>query len=90
MTITKKELDQLRANRPDQNRELHYTIGGPAEAYVHASVEAERIGRLVRGDRRLQQALQQLRQDQAFASREGLSKAHFNAHGQTPTVKPGR
>lgn len=88
MTVTKAELDQLRTNRPVRNQALHYTIGGPNEARVHSNVESERIGKLVRGDRRLQEALQQLRQDHAFASREGLSKAHFNAQAQTHTMKP--
>jgi hypothetical protein len=84
--ITKKALEQLRVSQPKHNHELHYTIGGSIEAQVHSSVEAERIGKLNNGDRRLQESLEQLRNDYAFSSREGQAKAHFNQ--QTQAIKP--
>ncbi|MCJ8274572.1 MAG: hypothetical protein MJK04_34885 [Psychrosphaera sp.] len=76
--ITKAELERLRSTRPSHNQELHYTIGGAIETQVHSSLEVERIGKLNRGDRRLQEALADLRHEQAFKTREGLAKAQFN------------
>lgn len=81
--ITKTQLEQLRAAQPTMNRELHYTIGGAIEQIVHSSVEAERIGALNRGDRIMQQALEALRNEQAFKSRVGLAKAQFNHKTQS-------
>ncbi len=76
--ITKMELERLRSTRPSHNNELHYTIGGAIEQQVHSSLEAERIGKLNQGDRRLQEALEEMRHEQAFKTREGLAKAQFN------------
>ena len=84
--ITKTQLEQLRAAQPSMNRELHYTIGGAIEQIVHSSVEAERIGALNRGDRIMQQALNELRHEQAFRTREGLAKAQFNHKTQSPSM----
>ena len=83
--ITKAELEQLRSTRPSHNQELHYTIGGAIEERVHSSLEAERIGKLNQGDRRLQQALAEMRHEQAFKTREGLAKAQFNQTQSPPT-----
>lgn len=84
--IIKAELERLRAERPLQNTERHYTIGGPIESQVHSCVESDRIGKLNQGDRRLTQALEDLRRDHALSSREGLAKAHFNT--RAPALKP--
>jgi hypothetical protein len=83
--ITKMELERLRSTRPSHNNELHYTIGGAIEQQVHSSLEAERIGKLNQGDRLLQQALAEMRHEQAFKAREGLAKAQFN-QAQSPSM----
>ena len=85
--ITKAELERLRSTRPSYNQELHYTIGGAIEQQVHSSLEAERIGKLNQGDRRLQEALADLRQNYDLKSREGLSKAQFNAKTQEQDIE---
>ena len=78
MTVTKTDLEALRAAKPVKNNELHYTIGGTIETQVHSSVEAERIGKLNRGDRTMQVALLKMRHDRTFSAREGYAKAQFN------------
>lgn len=87
--ITKMELERLRAARPRHNNELHYTIGGTIEQQVHSSLDAERIGKLNQGDRRLQEALNELRQNYELKTREGLAKAQFNSNTQNPTMGRG-
>jgi superoxide dismutase len=74
--ITKDQLELLKAPLK-QNKELRYTIGGAVEATVHSSVESERIGKLNRGHRAMNEASQQLENDMAFSSREGLARAQF-------------
>ena len=76
--ILKAELDALRAHSPQQDNELHYTIGGVIEQQVHADIETERIKKINNGDNRLQDELEKLRHDYAFSSLKGLSKAQFN------------
>ena len=74
--ITKEQLELL--ERPlQQNKELHYTIGGTVETVVHSSVDAERIVRRNKGHRIMNEAVQDFRNNMAFKSREGLSKAQF-------------
>ncbi len=80
--ITKAELEQLRVSQPKLNNELHYTIGGTIETQVHAAVETERVSKLKHGEYRLQKALEEMRNNHVFATREGLAKAHFNQQSQ--------
>ncbi|MCG8604366.1 hypothetical protein MJD09_05120 [bacterium] len=75
--ITKQQMLALERQRPTQNAERHYTIDGPVEAAVHSSVEAERIGQLNAGHRKLAEAETKLTHSIAFASREGQAKAGF-------------
>ena len=82
--VTKEQLQRLERQRPAQNAERHYTIGGPVEAAVHSSVEAERIGQLNAGHRKLAEAEARLTHSIAFASREGQAKAGFQ---QTATAR---
>ena len=79
MTVTKDQLDALQ--RPQApNAELTYTIGGPVEASVHSSVEAERIGALTRGERQFSQAVEGFRTAMALDARQGLARARFQNH----------
>lgn len=78
MIATKAMLDQLRAGRARNHQHLDYTIGGTVEASVASTVEAERERQINQGENILKNALQKLRTDQSFASREGMAKAHFN------------
>lgn len=78
MIATKAMLDQLRAERARNTEHLDYTIGGPVEAVVDSTVAAARERKINHDEATLKNALQKLRQDQSFASREGLAKAHFN------------
>jgi hypothetical protein len=86
MLTTKLMLDQLRADRARNVKHLDYTMGGPIGATVVSSVEAQRERKINQGERTLQNALQKMRTDQSFSSREGLAKAHFNHSKQE--IKP--
>ena len=77
--ITKEALERLRSERPQRKTELHYTIGGAIEAQVHSSLEAERIGKINRGDRAMNKAVQDFRHNMAFKSRAGQAKAQFES-----------
>ena len=83
--VTKEALERLRAERSVMNKQLEYTIGGAIETQVHSCVESDRIGQLNAGDRKLQQALYDMRKNQAFSFREGLARSQFNVAN---TVKP--
>lgn len=76
--ITKTMLDQLRAERIRKNAQPEYSIGGPIRARVVSALEAERERKIKNGERSLQNALDNMRREQAFASHNGLVKAHFN------------
>lgn len=78
MIATKAMLDQLRAERARKTVHLDYTIGGPVEFIVDSTVAAERERRIHQEESTLKTALQKLRYEQSFASREGLARAHFN------------
>lgn len=78
MIATKAMLDQLRAERARKTEHLDYTIGGPVEFIVDSTVAADLERKINQGENTLRNALQKLRQDQSFASREGMAKAHFN------------
>ncbi len=75
--VTRDHLEQLKANRPIPNTSLDYTIGGGAEAVVHASVEAERNYSITTGERILKRSSDDLDHSFAFKSLEGHSKAQF-------------
>ncbi len=76
--ITKTMLDQLRAERIQNNARLVYTPDGPTQTRVVSTLEAERETKIMQGERTLLQALQDLRRNQVTSSHEGLAKAHFN------------
>lgn len=84
--ITKTMLDQLRAERMRKNAQLEYTIGGPIQACVVSTLDADRERKIEQGERTLQGALQKMRYEQTFSSHEGLVKAHFNHPHQE--IKP--
>ncbi|MEQ8694295.1 MAG: hypothetical protein RIC85_03085 [Gammaproteobacteria bacterium] len=90
MTITRQALAQLEARRPTMNLEKHYTIDGPVEAAVHSNVESERIGRLNRGHRTLNNASTDLQTNLALNANRGLPTAQFGqaAPSTTPTHTP--
>lgn len=78
MIATKEMLDQLRADRARNHEHLDYTIGDTAEATVASAVQAKREIRINQGENKLRNALQKMRQDQSFSSRNRMAKAHFN------------
>lgn len=82
--ITKAELERLRDAQPKKDLGLHYTIGGYTEKLVHQQVERERQIRLDDGQRKMRKALDELRQAQAFNTKEGLARAQFNSKTQNP------
>ena len=77
MVTTKEELDKLRSERPTPNVTLDYTIGGAIEQNVHSCVDAERIGKLNRGDRTMAKASDKVQQA-AKQNRDGYDRAQFN------------
>jgi NADPH-dependent curcumin reductase CurA len=76
--ITKTMLDQLRAERIRKNAQPEYAIGGPIRARVVSALEAERERKIKHGEHVLQNALDNMRREQAFASHDGLVRVHFN------------
>jgi len=71
-------LDQLRAERIQNNARIDYTPVGPIQTRVVSTLEAERETKIMQGERTLHQALQDMRRNQALSSHEGLAKAQFN------------
>lgn len=71
-------LEQLRAERNQSPPSMEHTIGGPIQRDVHSNINRERDSRIAHGEQSMQDALQNLRHEQAFATREGLAQAHFN------------
>jgi hypothetical protein len=80
--VSKARLDNLRANKPVMNAELHLRPDGGNVVYVHSSIEAERLGELNRGDRIMQLAHNQLVQDMQKARQQGLKRVQFNQKAQ--------
>jgi hypothetical protein len=83
--VTKEALAQLRAQRAKPTPTMNYTIGGSVQIMVHATVEGERLRHIQYGEQRLQNALAELRQNQALRFRQGLAQSQFNFAN---TVKP--
>jgi len=73
--------------RSTTNKTLTYDIDGPIQARVKSSVESERIGQINRGDRRLHEMVQRLRQNVTFKTRAGQAQGSFKqaASNQTNT-----
>ncbi len=59
--VTRDAVETLEAQRPTLNAELHYTIGGTVETFVHSNENAEREAAITVGSRRLHQSSQELR-----------------------------
>ncbi len=78
MTVTKADLEALRAAPPRLNAEMHYTMGGYTETLVHSSIYAEWTSKLTRGDRTLQHAHMQLKRDMALARHKGQARVQFS------------
>ncbi len=76
--VTKQQLDQLRAERIQNNARMDYTIEGPIKTEVISTLEVEREREILLGERAMQDALRDMWREQALSSREGLSRAHFN------------
>lgn len=76
--ITKAQLEQLRAERMRPRADMGFTPNGPVRVEVIAQVERKRQQHLARGEHALYEALECFQRDQAFASHDGLAKAHFN------------
>ncbi len=81
--VTKAQLDALRAARPTLNTELHLTPDDMTVVSVHSCVEAERIGVLNKGDKRMQLSQQKLRADLEQARNEGFNRVQFNQNAHT-------
>ncbi len=84
--VTKQQLAQLRAERPQPNARLEYTIDGPIHTHVVSSLEAERESRILLGERAMQDALRDMRREQALSRHHGYEKAIFN--NPTQEFKP--
>ena len=79
MTVTKAQLEQMRAQRPVRNAEMHLRPEGSTVQYVHSTVEADRIAQINRGDRTLQAASNNFRTNMAAKSRAGQSRGAFKS-----------
>ena len=85
--VTKEQLMQLRANRAVPNVRLEYNIDGPVQTHVVSNTEAERERQIMLGDRAMQDALRDMRQEYAISRNNGLAKVQFN-HTTTTELKP--
>jgi hypothetical protein len=88
LTVTKIELEALRSARPTLNATLHYTPDDMTVVNVHSTVEAERIGKLNKGDRMMQLSHEKLRGDLAKVRQQGFSRAQFNQVSHTHEFTP--
>lgn len=84
--VTKEQLAQLRAERSRPNARLEYTLDGPIHTHVVSSLDAEREVKILQGERAMQDALHDMRREQALARHQGHAKAVFN--NPTPEIKP--
>lgn len=75
---TKQEIEQL-DQRPPKTPVMHLTIGGTIEQEVHTKLETERRAKLTQGRRLLDEASQSVHKNFVNKSREGYSRARFNA-----------
>lgn len=78
-TVTREGVKRMESERPARNAELHYRIGGPVEAAVHSSVEADRHAAVLKGNRVLQGASERVQTDYVFAANTGRASAEFNS-----------
>lgn len=95
--VTRNAVEQLEAQRPKLNAELHYTIGGTVEAVVHSNENAEREAAITTGSRVLQQAANDLRREfrqpkadarAAYVREQQALAAHWQS--RQPTKTPTR
>ena len=89
MTITSDELKRLEAERRTPKQEMRYEIDDNGiKTQVHSNLASERIGKLNKGHRVMNEAVQRFRDNMTFRSREGLAKSQFQkAHeGKLPPV----
>jgi hypothetical protein len=83
MSVTKARLDALRNQHTVMNTELHLRPDDASVAYVHSSIDAERIGELNRGDRIMQFAHNQFSEAMQKAREQGLRRAQSNRQALT-------
>lgn len=86
MTVTKAQLDALRAARPTLITQMHFTPDDMTVAAVHSCVEAERIGQLNKGDRIMQLSHEKLKADLAKVRQEGFNRVQFNQLSHTDAL----
>ena len=84
--VTKEQLAQFRAERSRPNARVDYTIDGPIHARVVSSLDAEREVKILLGERAMQDALHDMRREQALSRHQGHAKAIFN--NPTQEIKP--
>lgn len=82
MTVTKAQLDALASQRHSNNAELHLRPDNATVAYVHSSLEAQRIGQLNQGHRVLQIAHEDMTVQLRQAKAQGFAKAQFQMQSQ--------
>jgi hypothetical protein len=83
--VTQSQLEQLRAQRSAPDPSPALTPGGSLEQQVHTQTHMQREQTIADGERSLHDALEQLRNNYAFASPDGLAQAHFNHVSQEIT-----
>ncbi|MEP0174146.1 MAG: hypothetical protein ABJH28_05155 [Paraglaciecola sp.] len=81
-------MEALRAARPFQNAELHYTPDDMTVISVHSCIEAERIGKLNKDDRIMQLSHEKFKTDLAKVRQEGFDRAQFNQASHTHALTP--
>ena len=87
MMITKEQIIQLRQNREQPNARLEYNIDGPIHTHVISSIEAERERKIMLGERAMQDALRDMRQEYGTSRNNGFARVSFN-HTTTTERKP--
>ena len=83
MTVTKKELDELRANLAKPEWHLSFTPDGATVQIVNQELYTRQNKQLKSGERSLMTAQEKLRTDLELVRNQGASRAEFNALNHT-------
>lgn len=83
MTVTREELDALRASLAKPQVHLTFTPDNRIETQVHSELFRQQQKRLKKGERSLQRAQENLRSELKKLRSEGQNRDAFNAISHT-------
>ena len=83
--ITKEQLIQLRKNRAVPHAKLEYNMDGAT--HIVSSLEMDRERQITLGERAMQDALRDMRQEYGASRNNGFARVSFN-HTTTTERKP--